>query len=83
MRKSRKNIIFVILCIFLGVFFYINLNDKILARDIYFEIPANIYENDEKIGETIVIIDGSLKRFGEKSFLGKFYIEAVEKNGIK
>lgn len=85
-KKSLKNISTVLAAIFLipflGFIILVALEySGAFQKEISCEIPAFIYENGVKTGETVVVIDGSLRTAGEKSFQGKFYIEGVETTG--
>lgn len=85
-KKTLRNIGTVLAVIslipFLGYVIFAALEyGGAFRKEIACEIPAAIYENGEKIGETIVVIDGSLNMVGEKRFQGKFYIEGVETTG--
>ncbi|MBU5627051.1 helix-turn-helix domain-containing protein [Oscillibacter sp. MSJ-2] len=87
-RKMRKNIGRTVASIFLTVFFGFFLFAILdytgaFLRDVQLEVPAAIYEGGEAVGETVVRIDGSLKRIGRKNFQGTFSIECVEKTGRK
>ena len=51
----------------------------VFLREISLEVPATVYSREGvPTGETTVTMDGSLKILGERSFVGRFAIEAVE-----
>ena len=51
----------------------------VFLREISLEVPATVYSREGvPTGETTVTMDGSLKILGERSFVGRFAIDAVE-----
>ena len=51
----------------------------VFLREIYLEVPATVYSGEGvPTGETTVTMDGSVKILGERSFVGRFAVNAVE-----
>lgn len=87
-RKARKNrgrtVASIFLTVFLGLFLFAILDHTgAFLRDVRFEIPAAIYEGGEKVGETLIQIDGSLQQIGRRNFQGVFSMDCAEKTGRK
>ena len=83
--KKKKSLSTIIATIFLTVFiigmFYIMLEEAgVHMKKVQLEVPADIYQNGEVVGETPVVIDGRVNWITHEYFNGKFAIEYIEKS---
>lgn len=83
--KKKKSISTVIATMLLTAFvlgmFYVMLEEAgVHMKKVQFEVPADIYQNGEIVGETTVVIDGRVNWITYGYFNGKFAIEYVEKS---
>ena len=81
-QKFRRNIVSIaagMICLLMSAFVVYAVLDHSGAflEDISQEVTAIVYENGQAVGETKVYMEGTYKAGKNKSFWGKFHVDAV------